>query len=133
MNVKILRQLIKNLQNKVRCPNCKAKFNKASQIEFRGYLDNTYFLQLKCNHCPTVVFATVVVAKEKDFEKENEREKVEEQTVNAIEKINRFHTERAGKSAKGKKKISYDDIIDFHEMIERFDGDFTAYFGKENS
>jgi len=131
MNVKILRELIKNLQHKVRCPNCHARFNKASQVEFRGYLDKTYFLQLRCLDCPTVVFATVVIAKEEDFKKAFAKEKIQKKTVSAIEKINRFRTERVSNSSKKIKKINTDDVIDFHQMIEKFDGDFSAYFSEE--
>ena len=145
MNVKILRKLIKNLQKKIKCPNCRSGFENSKQIEFRGYLDNTYFLQLKCSKCPTVVFATVVITKEEDIlgkpspKKKQKRPEVDglemggddlrAEAINVVEKINRFRKDRAG-SGRKVKKIKSDDIIDFHEQIEDFDGDFTAYFGK---
>lgn len=139
MNVRILKKLIRTLQEKITCPGCGAKFNKPEQVQFRGYVDKTYFLQLNCLECPTLVFATVMVTPERELMADS-REIDGLQPQERVEKLSKPR----GKSAKGGsvptspaggpggklKEISTNDVIDAHNFFEKFNGDFESMFGE---
>lgn len=128
MNVRILKKLIRTLQAKITCPGCGAKFNKPEQVQFRGYVDKTYFLQLNCLECPSMVFATVMVTPENELMAESrEMDGISQEKVSKLSKPKK----KIAKSESDKKleKISTDDVIDAHNFFEKFDGDFEAMFG----
>jgi hypothetical protein len=132
MNVRILKKLIRTLQEKITCPGCGAKFNKPEQVQFRGYVDKTYFLQLNCLQCPTLVFATVMVTPERELMADS-REIDGLQPQERIDKLSKPKE----KSAKGGstsdrklKEISTNDVIDAHNFFEKFNGDFESMFGE---
>ncbi|MBU2595529.1 hypothetical protein KJ713_01695 [Patescibacteria group bacterium] len=133
MNVRILKKLIRTLQAKITCPGCGAKFNKPEQVQFRGYVDKTYFLQLNCLECPSMVFATVMVTPENELmneSKEIDGLQVQKRTIKP------FKTEIKRKLAKAEpeqklKGISTNDVIDAHNFFEKFNGDFETMFGRE--
>lgn len=130
MNVRILKKLIRTLQEKITCPGCGARFNKPEQVQFRGYVDKTYFLQLNCLECPTLVFATVMVTPEREL-------MADSREIDGLQP-----QERAKKLSKPKdkspksdsvsneklKKISTNDIIDAHNFFEKFNGNFESMF-----
>lgn len=137
MNVRILKKLIRTLQEKITCPGCGAKFNKPEQVQFRGYVDKTYFLQLNCLECPTLVFATVMVTPEREL-MANSREidglqsSVEmSKPKTCLEQDQKIKTPKKSQ-IKGKKlkEISTNDVIDAHNFFEKFNGDFESMFGE---
>ncbi len=60
MDSRLLQQLIKSIQAKVRCPVCGTSYPESS-IKFRGSINNFYLFQLTCNQCQSNVFASVMV------------------------------------------------------------------------
>ncbi len=126
MNVRILKKLIRTLQAKITCPGCGAKFNKPEQVQFRGYVDKTYFLQLNCLECPTLVFATVMVTPERELMSESK-----EIDGLKIKNQNKEELKAKPKSNKRAKKISTNDVIDAHNFFEKFNGDFESMFGRD--
>ena len=132
MNVRILKKLIRTLQEKITCPGCGAKFNKPEQVQFRGYVDKTYFLQLNCLECPTLVFATVMVTPERELMADS-REIDGLQPQERVEKLSKPKDKAKG-SPSGKEKklkeISTNDVIDAHNFFEKFNGDFESMFGE---
>src|SRR4030042_5477304 len=112
MNVRILKKLIRTLQAKITCPGCGAKFNKPEQVQFRGYVDKTYFLQLNCLECPSMVFATVMVTPENELMAGTR----EMDGICSQEKASKLSKpkKKIAKSEPDKKleKISTDDVID---------------------
>jgi hypothetical protein len=130
MNVRILKKLIRTLQEKITCPGCGAKFNKPEQVQFRGYVDKTYFLQLNCLECPTLVFATVMVTPERELMAES-REIDGLQIPKDEKKLIRPKTKmQRPKKEKKLKQISTNDVIDAHNFFEKFNGDFEKMFGQ---
>jgi ribosomal protein S27E len=125
MNVRILKKLIRTLQEKITCPGCGAKFNKPEQVQFRGYVDKTYFLQLNCLECPTLVFATVMVTPERELMADS-REIDGLQPQERVEKLSK----PKDKKEKKLKEISTNDVIDAHNFFEKFNGDFESMFGE---
>jgi hypothetical protein len=126
MNVRILKKLIRTLQEKITCPGCGAKFNKPEQVQFRGYVDKTYFLQLNCLECPTLVFATIMVTPEKELMATDTREI---DGLKPQEKIGKLSKPKSKKENE-LKEISTDDVIDAHNFFENFNGDFERMFGE---
>ncbi|MCX6811476.1 MAG: hypothetical protein NT039_02170 [Candidatus Berkelbacteria bacterium] len=125
MNVRILKKLIRTLQEKITCPGCGAKFNKPEQVQFRGYVDKTYFLQLNCLQCPTLVFATVMVTPERELLADS-KEIDGLQSQDRVKKLSK----PKDKKEKKLKEISTNDVIDAHNFFEKFNGDFETMFGK---
>lgn len=131
MNVRILKKLIRTLQAKITCPGCGAKFNKPEQVQFRGYVDKTYFLQLNCLECPTLVFATVMVTPERDLISDN-KDLDGLGSNNKLAELLQIKAKAKKTPSKEKKikDISTDDIIDVHNFFKKFDGDFESMFGE---
>lgn len=130
MNVRILKKLIRTLQAKITCPGCGAKFNKPEQVQFRGYVDKTYFLQLNCLECPTLVFATVMVTPERELLSET-KEVDGLQLQDKIQTIPKAKVKPAkSRPARKLKKISTNDVIDAHNFFETFNGDFESIFNE---
>lgn len=128
MNVRILKKLIRTLQAKITCPGCGAKFNKPEQVQFRGYVDKTYFLQLNCLECPTLVFATVMVTPERELMSET-KEVDGLQLQDKPQIIPKVKAKPAkSRPARKLKKISANDVIDAHNFLEGFDGNFEDMF-----
>lgn len=133
MNVRILKKLIRTLQAKITCPGCGAKFNKPEQVQFRGYVDKTYFLQLNCLECPTLVFATVMVTPERELmsdTKEVDGLQLQDKPK-VIPKSELKSKPAKSRPARKLKKISTNDVIDAHNFFKKFNGDFETIFGAE--
>ena len=60
MDAKLLQQLIRSIQETVRCPVCSNRYPQ-SFIRFKGNLNNFYLFNLKCPICQSNVFAQVLV------------------------------------------------------------------------
>ena len=99
-----IRELIKNLQIIMRCPKCGKKYN-LEEIFLKSYVGSTYFLQLNCSNCRTSVYASISITGnlEKILKNINRREKISPK----------------------KQKITTDDIIEMHQFLEKFEGDFA--------
>ena len=131
MNVRILKKLIRTLQAKITCPGCGAKFNKPEQVQFRGYVDKTYFLQLNCLECPTLVFATVMVTPERELMSDT-KEVDGLQLQDKPQTIPKAKVKPVkNKPARKLKKISTNDVIDAHNFFKKFNGDFETMFEAE--
>lgn len=101
-----IRELIKNLQISMRCPKCGKKYN-LDEIFLKSYVGNTYFLQLNCSNCRTSVYASISVTGNlqnilKNIEKRQKHKNIVSQNIQA------------------------NDIIDMHQFLEDFDGDFQS-------
>jgi hypothetical protein len=131
MNVRILKKLIRTLQEKITCPGCGAKFNKPEQVQFRGYVDKTYFLQLNCLECPTLVFATVMVTPERELMAEKkEIDGLQTSNISEVPKPKKKSTKDKSAPDRKLKEISTNDVIDAHNFFKEFNGDFEQMFGK---
>lgn len=99
--------IISQAQKIISCPACGRTY-AADEIKLRGFLDNTYILQTICNqgHSPLL---TVFIA---SYQKREGKPLPSE--------IREFKAER----------ISSDDVIDFHEKLEKFNGDFESLWQK---
>lgn len=101
MDQKILEKIIKNLQAKVQCPICGHRFEK-NQIKFKGFLKNIYLFEFGCPVCSTLLYAKVLV----------------NQVTNR-----RNQSLISKKFVVPRKKITANDIIQLHQILERSEAD----------
>ncbi len=101
-------ELIRNIQSLMRCPNCGASYN-ASDISLLGQIDSVWVVHLDCPKCNAPVLSTVIV-----------QEKEGRPTVSS-------RTKGWGKQS----KITSDEVLDFHQFLEKFDGDFEKAINED--
>lgn len=116
MNNQDLRKLLKKLQVVMRCPNCGKSYH-LEEISIRGYLDQTYFLNMDCSNCHIPVFATIAISGDSGGITET---KIENDIEGLVEKIDKEETKLS--------PIQNDEILEMHKFLENFDGDFSKHF-----
>jgi hypothetical protein len=91
------------------CSNCKHQYSleDARVIERQGEL---WVLSVRCSHCDAQAYVAAVVDGE-ETEIDGISEPVETDSDGAAEE-----------------SVSVDDVLDLHEFLETFDGDFSALF-----
>jgi len=100
---KEIKQLISHIANFMKCPNCGASYD-VENVQYLGKIQVFYVVQLFCQRCSIPVFASVLI---------------KESRIPSA----RFKKEKIKKDAK---PISSDDLIDFHNFISKYEGDFKT-------
>jgi phage FluMu protein Com len=98
---KLLEQIIKDLQSRVKCPVCGLDFAK-KDIVFKGQNNGEYSFEFNCPRCSTLLFAKVTVdhlSKNSTTNLSSGREK------------DKFRLPR--------RKITSNDIISLHQILEK--------------
>ncbi len=112
MDQKLLKEIIRSLQNKVKCPVCGHSFND-SEIRFKGAYQDIFFFEFNCPVCSTGLFAKVLV----------DRMNLPENTGQSI-KLKDF----SQNTTLPQGKITTNQIIEAHQALGSFDGDLTELF-----
>jgi hypothetical protein len=103
MDKKKFLDLLKNLQNIMRCPSCGAIYD-VQEVQFIGSQDGYFLLSMTCSSCSLPVwvnfFAGGVAPKP-----------VSDLTVSDLHLVKR-------------EPITENEVIDFHLFVKGFDGDF---------
>ncbi len=130
MNSYQLEELIKNIQKMIRCPNCGNSYKKEN-INFLGQLGQAVLVQLNCLNCKMPVMATIVmtpgITSNNSLPDISSFKELEDLYKNLPAFSNR---KEKMSSPELSKPISSDEILDFHEFLENFDGDFNKLFNK---
>ena len=116
MNDRQFEQLVQNLQDVMRCPNCSSAYF-LDDIHYLGQLDTMTFLHLRCHKCSTPVFASVAVAAQDGSI--IEPEVLEEQII----KHRKLDTE----DSKIFRKVTHDDVLDVHQALFSSQGDDSRF------
>jgi hypothetical protein len=111
MNSYQLQELIKNIQSMMRCPSCGAAYGE-NHIHFLGQLDLAALIQLDCQSCGLPVMATIVVSDKNQG------------TPKLMSDISREEL----RGVKNRDPISTDQVVDIHQGLKDFDGDFDKLF-----
>ena len=117
MDTNQIRMLIKNLQIIMRCPKCSKKYG-LEEIFLKGYNGSTYFLQLNCSNCKTPVNATIAISGNVAKMINNRNQKINDISKPLPDKPQ--HTTQT--------QISSDDIIEMHQFLKKFNGQFSKLF-----
>jgi len=108
MDREYLRLLLKNLQSLMRCPNCGHRYT-IDEIKLRGQSGSTFHLQLNCSECGAPVQASVAISGN-----------LSEMAQSVAPKISDIQIPK-----RNTKPITSDEIIELHEYLKDFDGDFS--------
>jgi len=105
MNLNELKDIIKHLKKVVPCNTCQQKFDD-NEIKVLSTYDNEALFHFECSNCMNQLIIHVSVS-----EKEKSENKMNIQTQNA-------------------QHISQNDVLDIHNFLIRFNGDFKKLFTK---
>lgn len=104
MNSKQFMDFLKNLQ-KIKCPSCGQAY-KVEEIQFLGQVDGLFLLQMVCGGCDLLVSMNFM-------------------TTKSMSKSGIIMSERSSEELlKVNGQISADEIIEFHQFLNEFEGDF---------
>lgn len=123
MNSFQLEELIKNIQAMIKCPSC-GKSYKKEDIHFLGQMSQAVLVQLNCNICRMPVMATIVASKDPNklpsFKDIGEYSEKMPRDLKSLKHRN--------DKSNPEKPISSDEVLDFHDFLEDFDGNFEKEF-----
>ena len=105
-------RLIKRLIATVKCSIC-GKSYEIDNIEVLGHQDETWFLNIFCPTCDKKAFVTAIIQKEK-----------------AQDIISDLAATRGRITPATDNTISSDDIVELHNFLEDFNGDFLKLFSQ---
>jgi len=140
-------RLVHNLQDVMRCPHCSSSY-AMEDIHYLGQLDDMTFLHMKCSKCQTPVFASVSLGNDGDMAVEDitaddialtdtpsssamdpdefgfkQRDLEPMADVTPMQEIS-VEDIPAEKLINSLNPISYDNVLDIHEYLGDFDGNF---------
>ncbi|MFH0905617.1 MAG: hypothetical protein V1826_02770 [bacterium] len=151
MNNQQFEHLVHNLQDVMRCPHCSSTYS-LEDIHYLGQLETMTFLHMRCHGCKTPVFASValtnsdgdiipadIVAEdialadspaimEQDLADLGFEHRVMEDELMAELPLDRgipVQDVTAEQVIGSLTPISYDNVLDAHEYLKAFDGDFS--------
>lgn len=108
MNLKLLKEVIKHLKKFFRCPSCDQEYNN-SNINIVGASPDQAIFHLHCKKCQNnIVLSTLV-------QKNRKQRKIEHHT----------HDKSESKSGAA---VSEDEVLDMHNFLKKFDGNFSKEF-----
>lgn len=110
MNSYQLEELIRNIQNMIRCPNCGSSYKK-EDIHFLGQLNKAVLVQMFCYVCKMPITATIVIS-----------------GTSPVSGIPNFKKLESVSDKNIEEPISSDEILEMHNFLENFSGDFESLF-----
>ncbi len=103
--------VIKRLITTIKCSSCGQHY-EGYNIDVLGHSDELWFLKVLCSSCHTQCLVAAIIKGEKM----------------AGSAIDLAATELA--KFTGAQAIAGDDVLDMHDFLKAFDGDFSRLFGK---
>ena len=104
-------RLIKKLMTSMKCEECGQNY-ESFNIDILGHREDMWFLRALCSSCHTQCLVAAVVREDRVV-----AETEEPATAEVYE-----HQGEA---------IEIDDVLDMHNFLVEFNGDFSSYFGQE--
>lgn len=149
MSNKQFEKLVGNLQGVMRCPHCSGTY-QMTDVHYLGKMDSMTFLHMRCSQCQTPVFASIALTNEEGEIKAadiatneiqiSSKEELSQPDLNFSHKqlpaspvnevdipVEDITVDRILKAALT--PVSYDDVLDTHNYVEAFEGDFENLFG----
>ncbi len=117
MNLHEFHHLVQDIQKNLPCRGCKHPFHE-NDIRVIGTLYNEAFFHAECHQCRGCTIIAGLLHEASDHSQPQQR--------NAMQRVQR----KIKKSANGAnlRIMSTDDILDMHNFLKEFNGDFTALF-----
>ncbi|MGB2813936.1 MAG: hypothetical protein WBC50_09295 [Dehalococcoidales bacterium] len=104
-------RLIKKLMTSMKCEECGQNY-ESFNIDILGHREDMWFLRALCSSCHTQCLVAAVVKEDK--------------VVEEVEDLTTAEVDRNQSEA-----IEIDDMLDMHNFLVDFDGDFSSFFGQE--
>ncbi len=104
-------RLIKKLMTSIKCEECGQNYEPFN-IDILGHCEDTWFLRALCSSCHTQCLVAAVVREDK---------MVEGMAEPAIAKMDENQSGA----------VDINDMLDMHNFLIDFDGDFSSVFGQE--
>ncbi len=104
-------RVIKRLMTSVKCSSCGQNYSERN-VRIIGRHRSLWFISAYCSSCHTHYLLAATVSREK-------AEIVSDLTEAELARFKKPRTPTA------------DDILDMHNFLKKFDGDFTRLFGRE--
>ncbi|HBG82015.1 TPA: hypothetical protein DDW69_04245 [candidate division CPR2 bacterium] len=102
MSEKEFNKILEKLKSTLKCPLCGKAYDK-NEIKYLGTFNFSYLLEMNCQHCDLAVMATVIMNPQKN-------------------KLDLIRGEL--KKFEEAEEISADELIELHEFLDKFDGNF---------
>ena len=106
-------RLLKKLMTSVKCESCGQQY-EVYNIDVLGHREDLWFLRVLCSGCHTQCLVAAIV-KEGDM-------------TEAITDLTRAELDESGDNV-----IESNDLVDMHNFLKEFDGDFSRLFSQEES
>lgn len=113
------RNLVKALQQMVRCPQCGGVFSE-SDVELVAGIGQAYFVKMSCSSCGINVMASMM-----NLDKNSAKSPIISASGSQIQNNQGF----VGKT-NVTEEISANELIGLHEYLREFEGDFKSVFKK---
>ena len=111
-------KLVKRLMTTVKCNVCGSHY-ESDKVDVLGHQEELWFLSITCGHCRSQGLVAALI---RDTKSDEPPEVVELSTDIG-------ETEQLEERQAGKPPVTGDDLLDMHEFLNEFDGDFQALFG----
>lgn len=108
MNFNELKQIILQIQKTIPCKDCKRPFPD-SNIHIIGTVMNEGFLAAHCDHCKNKTLLSVFF------------------------KANRISKKGEAKTPHDIRTVQPDEVLDMHNFLKDFDGDFANLFNRHHA
>ena len=106
-------RLIKRLMTSIKCEYCGQKY-ELRNVDILGHKEGLWVLRVSCSNCHTQYIMAAVVKEDKRPETVAELTETEPGEFYDI-------------------MVEVDDVLDMHNFLKDFDGDFSGLFGREES
>ncbi|MCL5094315.1 MAG: hypothetical protein M1355_04240 [Patescibacteria group bacterium] len=113
MNGKQLLSLLKNLQKTVKCYSCGADYS-IDEIHLIGQIDGLLLMQMNCKKCEASAWVNFAVGPG--------------QRITGHAKV----TDLNANEKKPETEISADELMELHDFLLTYEGDFKTLFRKTN-
>ena len=104
--------LIKKLMASIQCGSCKQHY-EPHNIEVLGNSENMWFLRVVCSSCHAHCLVAAIIKEDSASEVVSDLSEAEQGRFTAVE------------------AVGADDLLDMHQFLDDFDGDFCRILGQE--
>jgi hypothetical protein len=113
-------KMVKRLMAAVKCSVCGSHY-ESDKVDVLGHQEELWFLSVTCVHCRTQGLVAALI---KDA-RSGEAPEVVELSTDISDTIDRDQTDESKPSGS---PVNGDDLLDMHEFLTSFDGDFHHLF-----
>ncbi|MEE9400076.1 MAG: hypothetical protein V3V23_07390 [Dehalococcoidales bacterium] len=104
-------RLIKRLMTSLKCDSC-GKHYEVYNVDVLGHREDLWYLRVLCSACHAQCLVAAVVK--------------EDRMLEAVADLMEVESDKFGEGA-----VSADDVLDMHNFLKDFSGDFSQHFAQK--